>query len=138
MAYARMGTSYADLNETVRSSENVRKAYGLRERVSEREKFYIASHYEMFVTGNLEEARKVYELSAQTYPHDTRLGNLGFLYSELGEYEKALAEYKEYLKLNPKQGDAYSDLSGAYLQLNRLDEAFSDRTRGAGPENRCT
>jgi eukaryotic-like serine/threonine-protein kinase len=123
MAYARMGTSYADLNETLRSAENVRKAYELRERVSEREKFYIASHYEMFVTGNLEAACKVYELSAQTYPHDTRLGNLGFLYSELGEYEKALAEYKADLKLNPEQGDAYADLSGAYLQLNRLEEA---------------
>jgi eukaryotic-like serine/threonine-protein kinase len=123
MAYARMGTSYSDLNETVRSAESVRKAYELRERVSEREKFYIASHYEMFVTGNLEAARKVYELSAQTYPRDTRLGNLGFLYSELGDYEKALAEYKEDLKLNPAQGDAYADLAAAYLQLNRLDEA---------------
>ena len=123
MAYARMGTSYADLNETVRSAESVRKAYELRERVSEREKFYIASHYEMFVTGNLEAARKVYELSAQTYPRDTRLGNLGFLYSQLGSYEKALAEYKEDLKLNPEKGNAYADLAGAYLQLNRLDEA---------------
>jgi eukaryotic-like serine/threonine-protein kinase len=123
MAYARMGTSYADLNETVRSAESVRRAYELRERVSEREKFYIASHYEMLVTGNLEAARKIYELSAQTYPYDTRLGNLGFLYSELGEYDKALAEYKDDLKLNPEQGDAYADLSSAYLQLNRLDEA---------------
>jgi tetratricopeptide (TPR) repeat protein len=123
MAYARMGTSYADLNETVRSAESVRKAYELREHVSEREKFYIASHYEMFVTGNLEAARKVYELSAQTYPRDTRLGNLGFLYSELGNYDKALAEYKEDLKLNPEKGNAYADLAGAYLRLNRLDEA---------------
>ena len=123
MAYARMGTCYSDLNETVRSAENVSKAYALRNRVSEREKFYIASHYEMFVTGNLEAARKVYELSAQTYPRDTRLGNLGFLYSELGDYDKALAEYKEDLKLNPEQGDPYADLASAYLQLNRLDEA---------------
>jgi eukaryotic-like serine/threonine-protein kinase len=123
MGYARMGTSYADLNETVRSAESVRRAYELRERVSEREKFYIASHYEMFVTGNLEAARQVYELSAQTYPRETRLGNLGFLYSQLGDYEKALAEYKEDLKLNPDKGNAYPDLAGAYLQLNRLDEA---------------
>jgi hypothetical protein len=77
----------------------------------------------MFVTGNLQAARKVYELSAQTYPRDTRLGNLGFLYSELGNYEKALAEYKEDLKLNPEKGKAYADLAGAYLRLNRLDEA---------------
>jgi tetratricopeptide (TPR) repeat protein len=62
-------------------------------------------------------------LSAQTYPRDTRLGNLGFLYSELGNYDKALAEYKEDLKLNPEKGNAYADLAGAYLRLNRLDEA---------------
>jgi len=122
MAYARMGTSYSDLNETVRAAESVRRAYELRERVSERERFYIASHYQMFVTGNLEAARKVYELSAQTYPRDTRLGNLGLLYSELGDYEKAVAEYKEDLKLNPEKGNAYADLVGGYLQLNRLDE----------------
>jgi tetratricopeptide (TPR) repeat protein len=132
MAYARMGTSYSDLNETVRSAECVSKAYGLRERVSQREKFYIASHYEMFVTGNLEAARKVYELSAQTYPRDTRLGNLGFLYSQLGEYEKALAEYKEDLKLNSEQADAYADLASAYLQLNKLDEAQATARQALG------
>jgi len=132
MAYARMGTSYSDLNETARSAECVRTAYGLRERVSQREKFYVASHYEMLVTGNLEAARKVYELSAQTYPRDTRLGNLGFLYSQLGDYEKALAEYKEDLKLNSEQADAYADLAGAYLQLNKLDEAQATARQALG------
>ena len=132
MAYARMGTSYSDLNETVRSAECVRKAYELRERVSQREKFYVASHYEMLVTGNLEAARKVYELSAQTYPRDTRLGNLGFLYSQLGEYEKALAEYKEDLKLNSEQADAYADLASAYLQLTQLDEAQATARQALG------
>jgi eukaryotic-like serine/threonine-protein kinase len=132
MAYARMGTTYSDLNETVRASECVRKAYGLRERVSEREKFYIASHYEMFVTGNLEAARKVYELSAQTYPRETRFGNLGFIYGQLGDYEKALAEYKEDLKLNSEQADAYADLAGAYLQLNKLDESQATARQALG------
>jgi DNA-binding winged helix-turn-helix (wHTH) protein/tetratricopeptide (TPR) repeat protein len=132
MAYARMGTTYSDLNETVRAAECVRKAYELRERVSQREKFYIASHYEMFVTGNLEAARKLYELSAQTYPRDTRFGNLGFIYGQLGDYEKALAEYKEDLKLNSEQADAYADLAGAYLQLNKLDEAQATARQALG------
>jgi CheY-like chemotaxis protein len=52
------------------NSAAIRKAYELRERVSDREKFYIASHYELFVTGDLEAARKIYELWAQTYPRD--------------------------------------------------------------------
>ncbi len=46
MAYARLGTNYFDLNQTVRAAESTRKAYELRERVSEREKLYIVSHYE--------------------------------------------------------------------------------------------
>ena len=70
MAYARLGTSYSNLGETARAAENTRKAYELRERVSEHEKLYIASHYEKFVIGNLEAARRTYELWAQTYPRD--------------------------------------------------------------------
>jgi tetratricopeptide (TPR) repeat protein len=123
MAYARLGTSYVDLNETLRAAENVRRAYELRERVSEREKLYIASHYEDVVTGNLEAARKVYELSAQTYPRDTPLSNLGLIYSDLGEYDKALAAYEEALKVNGETGNGYAHLISGYLQLNRLDEA---------------
>jgi tetratricopeptide (TPR) repeat protein len=71
-AYARMGTSYSNLDENARAAENVRRAYELRERVSERERLYIASHYQALVTRNLEAARKVYELWAQIYPHDSR------------------------------------------------------------------
>src|ERR1019366_438721 len=52
MAYARLGTSYFNLSEADRAAENARKAYELRERVSERERFYIDSHYQNFDTGN--------------------------------------------------------------------------------------
>ena len=70
MAYASLGTSYSNLGETSLGAENTRKAYELRERVSEREKFYIESHYYSIVTGDLEKARRTYELWAQTYPRD--------------------------------------------------------------------
>jgi DNA-binding winged helix-turn-helix (wHTH) protein/tetratricopeptide (TPR) repeat protein len=123
MAYARMATSYYALNETVRAAETVRRAYQLRKRVSEREQFYIAEHYEILVTGNLDAARKVDELSAQTYPRDTPFTNLGLIYSELGDYDKALAAFQEALRLNPETGNRYANLMSGYVQLNRLDEA---------------
>ena len=123
MAYARMATSYSSLNETVQAAENVRRAYELRKRVSEREEFYIAEHYEIFVTGNLETARRVDELSAQTYPRDTSFTNLGVIYSELGDYDKALAAFNDALRFNPETGYRYANLIGGYVHLNRLDEA---------------
>ena len=124
MAYARLGTSYGDLGQNARAAESIRKAYELRERASEREKLYIVSHYEDYVTGNLEAARKAYELWAQTYPHDdTPPGNLGAIYNILGEYDKYLAASQEALRLDPESGISYANLLGAYLNANRLDEA---------------
>jgi eukaryotic-like serine/threonine-protein kinase len=124
MAYARLGTSYFDLSENVRAAENTRKAFELRDRASERERFYIDSHYEQFVTGNLEAARKTYELWAQTYPRDDiPPGNLSTIYGFLASYEKSLAAAQEALKLNPGNATHYGDLLDSYLQLNRLDEA---------------
>ena len=124
MAYARLGANYFNLNQTVRAAESSRKAFELRERVSEREKFYIASHYGHFVTGNLEEARKSYELWAETYPRDhVPSNNLAVIYNNLGDYGSALTRLQQTLTLNPGSGISYSNLVSAYLYLNRLDEA---------------
>jgi tetratricopeptide (TPR) repeat protein len=122
MAYGRMGTCYSVLNDNVRAAENLTKAYEFRKDVSEWERLYIASHYEHFVTGNMEAARKAYELSLQTYPRDTPLGNLGAVYSEMGNYDQALAAYERAMQLDQK-GDTYGNLINGYLQLNRLEDA---------------
>jgi len=124
MAYASLGVDYSNLGETTLASENTKKAYELRERVSEREKFYIESHYYQYVTGNLEKARQAYELWAQTYPRDlVPPSNLGVIYENLGEYDKALAESREALRLDPGSGASYANLVARYLYLNRLQEA---------------
>ncbi len=124
MAYARLGTSYSNLGELARSAENLRKAYALRERVSERERFYIDTHYEQFVNGNLEAARKAYELWAQTYPRDSvPPTNLNVIYLLLGDYEKSLAASQLALKLNPGSGISYVNLVSGYYNLSRFDEA---------------
>jgi len=124
MAYARLGSSYGNLGETARSAENARQAYELRQRVSEREKFYIASHYENYVAGDLETARKTCELWAQTYPHDDiPPGSLGVIYGALGDYDKSLAAAQQSLKFNPASGNGYAKLVNSYLVVDRLDEA---------------
>jgi eukaryotic-like serine/threonine-protein kinase len=115
--------SYRNLGETTTGAENMRKAYELRERASEPERFYIESHYYQIVPGNLEKARRVYELWAQTYPREyvARL-NLSAVYRSFGQYDKALEEARETLRLNANS-DGYARLAGSYLNLNRLEDA---------------
>lgn len=125
MAYARMGTSYFNLNETGRATENLRQAYKRREHLSEPEKLYISSHYELVVTGNLDSARKVFELFVQTYPREAPYTNLGIIYSQLGEYDQAITAFERAVKIGPATGNRYANLVNGYLQLERVDEALA-------------
>jgi tetratricopeptide (TPR) repeat protein/tRNA A-37 threonylcarbamoyl transferase component Bud32 len=124
LAYAGLGVSYSNLGEGGLASENITKAYELRDRVSEREKFRISANYYSFVTGELEKADQTCELWVQAYPRDPAPhGYLGVNYSTMGQYEKAIAEILESIRLNPDSGVTYSNLMGIYPALNRLDEA---------------
>ena len=70
MAYASLGRMYGDMGESVLSAESTSKAYELRDRTSDNEKFFITASYDMQVTGNLEKAQQTCELWAQAYPRD--------------------------------------------------------------------
>jgi eukaryotic-like serine/threonine-protein kinase len=130
-AYASLGTSYINLDETSLAAENTRKAYELRARVSGRERFAIESRYYNNVTGDLEKARQTYELWAQTYPRDWSPRNsLGMLYLNLGQYDKALAEFRDSLDLDRSSASAYDSLVCGYLYLNRLQEARATDKEG--------
>jgi tetratricopeptide (TPR) repeat protein len=123
-AYASLSVSYYALGEASLAAENASKAYELRERVTERERFNIESTYYFYVTGDLEKARQASELWAETYPRDYEpRKDLVFVYSILGQLDKVLAEARETLRLNPTSAVAYANLTDSYLFLNRLEEA---------------
>ncbi len=124
MAYASLGVSYLNLGELSLAAENTRKAYELRERVSEVEKFYIESHYYQHVTGDLEKARQVYELWTQSYPRDDVPQNqLGMVYRYLGQNDKVLAAKLEAARLEPASASIRAVVVFSYLLLNRPEEA---------------
>jgi serine/threonine protein kinase/tetratricopeptide (TPR) repeat protein len=129
IAYAALGNAYSNLAEMGLAADNIRKSYELRGSVSDREKFYIESHYFHFVTGDLEKARRVYEIWAQTYPRDVGpLTNLAVIDSFLGNYEKSLAMATEAVRLSPEDSQNYANLVDAYIFLNRLDQARTAAT----------
>jgi DNA-binding winged helix-turn-helix (wHTH) protein/Tfp pilus assembly protein PilF len=124
MAYARLAMVYDNLGENALTTENMHKAYELREKVSEWERLYLEAHYYDRATGELEKAAQVYEVWQQTYPRDwVPYNNLRGLYAVFGKYEKALEEGREAVRLEPGNEDNYFGLGHTYIALNRLDEA---------------
>ena len=102
MAYAYMSTTYANHGEPELAAENIRKAYELRAKVSERERFYVESHYYENGTGELEKAEQVFEQWQQTYPgYYSPYVTLAAIYRWLGNPEKSLEEAREALRLEP-------------------------------------
>jgi eukaryotic-like serine/threonine-protein kinase len=122
MAYSGLAVAYGNLQQPSLALEYATKAYQLRDRVSEREKLRISATY-FRATGELEKEAQTYELWEANYPRDfVPHNNLGSAYSNMGQYDKALVEYGEALRLEPAI-DGYSNLAAAYINLNRLDEA---------------
>jgi Tfp pilus assembly protein PilF len=124
VAYAVLGVSYANLSQPSLSAENLKKAYEMRERVSEKERLRISAYYYAFVTGELEKEAQTYQLWIQSYPRDDiPHGNLGSNFTALGQYEKSVAETQEAQRLEPNTVIGYGNLGQNFLALNRLDDA---------------
>src|SRR5580693_1800502 len=124
MAYATLGQVETNLGERSVGAEYTKKAYALRDRASEAEKFYIDSHYYDNVTGDVDQGIQVYQLWTQTYPRDAiPWNNLGVSYSLLGQWEKSLPAVRQANQLDPDDSISFVALAGAYFGLSRFDEA---------------
>jgi DNA-binding winged helix-turn-helix (wHTH) protein/Tfp pilus assembly protein PilF len=100
------------------------KAYELKERVSEPERFNITALYHTAISGDLEKANQTCELWARAYPRDEIPHLLtGLNYEYLGRDEQAISEDLKAIQLNPDYAVTYSNLMEAYTPLKRLEEA---------------
>ncbi len=125
-AYVGLGAFYFNSDEISRATENLQKAYQLRERVSEREKLGIALIYDAVVTRNFEASRASDLLVTRIYPRDWRaFSNLATIDSYLGRYDEALAASQQALTLNPAAGLNYSNLLIDYMYVNRSPQAVA-------------
>jgi serine/threonine protein kinase/Flp pilus assembly protein TadD len=123
MAYARLGAAYSNLQQTELSEQYRQKAFELRDRASEREKFYIMSHY-YADSGQLDKGITALEMYKQTYPRDAiPFNNLANIYNQLGQFENALPNAQQAVSTDPGSLSGYSNLAQAYSGLKRLEEA---------------
>ena len=133
MAYARLGLMYGHTGESALSAENTRKAYNLRNRASDEEKFFITASFDSRVTGNIEKATETCEAWAQAYPREVlpHAFLAGFIYVAPGRYAKAIEEAQKVLALDPDFTTGYSLLAANYVDVDRLDEAEDTFRRAA-------
>ncbi|HKW33842.1 MAG TPA: serine/threonine-protein kinase [Candidatus Acidoferrum sp.] len=125
MGYADLGRLYASFGESDLGAQNIARAYELRNRVSDRENYYITFNYHRQVARNLELARQTLESWIQKTPQD--LLPHGFLAAfasqGAGRYDKAVDEGQKAIELDPDYAIGYFNVAFAYIYLNRLSEA---------------
>ena len=125
-AYARLGPEYQDLKQSSLAIENYKQAYELRDRVSQRERFYIEAHYYADVTGQLEKAIPIFMEWSETYPAAWEPHvNLSYHYMRLGQYEKSAEEAKTTIQLVPDSVIAYRHLMEVYNYMNQPGQAIA-------------
>jgi len=125
LAHCYLGLFYAaDLQEPGLAAVHLRKAYELRDRVSEVERFAILTYYYTFVTGEVDKGIRTAQSWVQAYPRDPIAHvQVGYMSAYVGKYEDEVKESAEAIRLMPNFGHSYPNLMEGYIALNRLDEA---------------
>jgi serine/threonine protein kinase/tetratricopeptide (TPR) repeat protein len=133
MAHAALGRMYGDMGEYALSAESTSKAYQLRDRASDKEKFFISASYDISVTGDLEKAQQTCKLWAQTYSRELNPHGFlsGIIYPPCGKYEEVVEEGKKAIELDPDFAIGYAILAFGYEYLNRLGEAENTLQRAS-------
>jgi serine/threonine protein kinase/tetratricopeptide (TPR) repeat protein len=125
-AYVSLATSYSNLVEYGLASENMQKAYELRDRATELERYSISANYYSDVTGELDKANAVLEQWAHSYPRDIHpLVALALNNNLVGQYDQAVAELHEGLRIDPDHSSFFVNLIANYAALNRVQDAIA-------------
>jgi tetratricopeptide (TPR) repeat protein len=124
MAYARIGVYYGNAQQMEAAKPYVEKAYELRDRVSERERFYITEKYYTYLTGEIDKTIETLQTWTKLYPNDfIPHNNLSLNYQLVGRFDDAVKEGLEAVRLGPNNISAYDNLVGSYLGVGRIEEA---------------
>jgi tetratricopeptide (TPR) repeat protein len=123
-AMALLATMYSTTGQTSLAPDFARRAFELRDRVSERERFFIAYRYYRDATQDWSAALELSKSWTATYPREAfAFNSLGQALLRFGEYEASIAPLRESIRLDPRFEAPYSNLVGSLIALGRYDAA---------------
>ena len=132
LALALLSGIYANTSQTALAPDLSRRAFGLRDRVSERERFFISWRYYRDATQDKEKSLELAQSWAATYPREVfAFNSVGISFVDVGQYERGIEPLRQAIRLDPKFVTLYSNLAGAYMALNRYAEATAALAEGA-------
>ena len=123
MAYARLGVAYGNEGASARALDYLKKAYDLRERVTERERMYIESQYAL-QQFDMPKALDSYKLFLATYQWDAAAwNNLATAYAIIGDYEQAAKGYEKTWEIARWDNTAATNAAEMLITIDRKLEA---------------
>jgi len=123
MAYRSMSIAYRYMDNHSESRKFRQKAFELRDRVSERERYYIEGTFYSGSEKTRDKAIEAYEKLLQLYPEDSFGNNLGAIYSRLEQWDKAIERYEVLIQNKEEKPFSYINLADAYMAKGLYDEA---------------
>jgi eukaryotic-like serine/threonine-protein kinase len=124
MAWAELGAVQSNLSNEKPAFVAFQKAFDLKDRASDHERFNILADYYGLYQKDYVQAIPVYEEWIQRYPRDNiARDNLSFNYWLVGLYEKAFEQADTAHHNDPKDVYSIDDLANAEIALNRFDGA---------------
>jgi tetratricopeptide (TPR) repeat protein len=124
LAYTELAVVYRNTDQWKLAADMTRKAFELREAVSESEKLRITYYYHNFVNGELDKAIDTLELWRNTYPNFVvSYVSLSDSMERIGQSEKAVAFASEGIRIDPNYATIYMNLVESLVSLGRYGEA---------------
>ena len=138
MAWRSVAMSFNNLGRRPAKLEAITKAFELRDKVSERERYTIEADYYKSWEKSYDKAMEAYKKLLDLYPDDT-IGNtnLGILYFDLEEFGKAISYYETKIKNDPDDRLGTWNLIETYEAMGLYDKAIQviERYLDRNPDN---
>ena len=124
MAHAFLSAVYANTGQSALAPEFSKKAFDLRDRVSDRERFFIAWRYYRDSMQAWDKAIELARSWTATYAREAYAFNaLGVAHIRLGQFAQSVSPLQQSIDLDPQFVPPYGNLAASLLAVGKLAEA---------------